>query len=328
LFFENTVEPSFSNLNERAGHDFCAFLTYLNDLFMALRLHPIFVWIFLPVLASAQENPVFIPQPSGKKPKEERFDPKHYTDESVYAPICFGYGLRFPIRNYSTKLPASDSNAFAGWQQTRPGHVVDLSLHPGKKRDLNMGISFLFQRLDKASDEKVIDPPGNSSGNLLPLTLKLDKRASLFGNSLFLEHRFFPLLSNHVWLYVRADGGYIRYGAHASVFYRDLRGTMQYVTEARTASTVINGSLGFGLQLQHRMVGLKLLLGYQFQKANSFITNNQFNAWQAGFNAAKYDFKGHPDRSLFSVQQSEYEKVSSINSQVYFQMTAYFDLGW
>jgi hypothetical protein len=255
------------------------------------------------------------------------------SSEWTPVPFRIGYGRRYILQDY-TKIFSDRIPEDKGWWLSRPQHVIGFSYAFGKDERFSVGSSVLFTRLaQKEESARTYNPPAADPGkepapDMYPLETEFDKSASLIGQTIDVEYVFASVADDHLRAFAHADVGYTIYNASAGSYYNDTCGCSHRAVEVDGGSTVGTASLGVGVQAQFAFVGVKAQLGFQFQQANTFVTRQQYDAWQPEFDEAAYNYQGIPDNSLFRISGSEYERVRSRTNQLYFQVTGYIYLGW
>jgi hypothetical protein len=255
------------------------------------------------------------------------------SSEWVPIPLRLAYGRRYILQDY-TKVFSDRVPEDKGWWLSRPQHVFGFSFSFGEDARFSVGSSVLYSKLaQKEKSSQTYTPPAPDAGmqaapNRYALETDFEKKASLIGQTIDFEYVFASVADDHIRAFAHADVGYTIYNASADIDYLDTCGCRQSAVDVDGKSQVGTASLGLGVQAEYAFVGVKAQLGFQFQQANSFVTRQQYDAWQPEFNDAAYNYNGLPDNSLFRITGSEYERVRSRTNQLYFQVTGYIYLGW
>gem|GEM_PF-5304553 len=247
-------------------------------------------------------------------------------------PVKIGLGISSIIQSYSTDISGADTRIDnrRDWLNDHAAYTGIISWSPGVRRKWDLGMSFSGQRLDYMHEDISIEPGGELSAgwkDRVPLSMSYKRKANVFGQSIYAEYTLFRI-GRQISFFGRADVGYNRYKAIARISYRDTCDCYEQVASEKAVSYTLTAGTGVGVRWEYNFIGVKAMLGYTVQSANSFVTKDQLATWGWRFDDHKYEFNGSPAGGLFHIDRPGYDKVKSRSSQLYVQFVLYINLGY
>ncbi len=263
-------------------------------------------------------------------------DSDSYSDysndsEGINLPFRIGYGQYYNLYTSSRTLenPAG-LEVDKSWLSSRPLNVIEIWFRVGTWKRTAIGWTIAFRKLGIYKNSTTIDVPTEMAGQSgrHALTYDFNKKANTFGGSMFYEPSIIGEDGDLFRLTARIDMGVYNYSYSATINYRDTCNCSQTPLSYRgSSSTLFSTRLGIGAELDFGVVGIKGLLGYEFQSAGWFTTKHQFDSWYGDFDRREYDYNGMPDDSRFSIPQYTEDKIRSRTGFLYAGFSVYLNLG-
>ena len=251
--------------------------------------------------------------------------------EVTRLPFRIGYGQYYSLYTSSRTLanPAG-LEVDKSWLSSRPLNVIEFWFRIGERRRGAFGTAIAFRKMGTYKSSTSIDVPEELAGDpgRHPLTYDFKKKANALGASAFYEHSLIGEADDIFRLTTRVDMGFTSYSYNASISYRDTCNCLQTpLRHDYSTSMVFSTRLGIGAELDFGPVGLKGLIGYEFQSATSFTTKHQFDSWYGDFDRREYNYNGMPDDTRFSVPQYSEDRIRFRNGFLYAGFSLYVNLG-